>query len=252
VRVLSQATSLLTTLWALLPVCAGSPIQRTQFPVPLAPPPGYAMAGGASELEGGSWEEEGFSVEVIRAAGDSASLELLSFAERLEPTRDFLEAEVIRVMGDVADHAVRARHPCLPDPVASAARPSEPTQWWYDDYAGVKIPYAVTGSAVAHLGGVVRALADCDWEEEEVQVTIDFRGDTVLVNRVPLSATLRYRAHVAPLVDQERPPTPPGQELGEPGDTTLLEAVLDLEFRMNCGPGCGLVPHSAHRVGNFF
>ena len=88
-----------------------------------------------------------FAISVVRIARDSIERELLARAEALMPSADSIERPAALVTG--SGHIAALKE--------AKAMPGE--RWWWRDWDGVRLPFALTGAAVAHYVEKVRGLA---------------------------------------------------------------------------------------------
>jgi len=112
-------------------------------------PPGYTL-GRASLLPDTLRENRSdgrFEIWITRGYRDSTQRRLVLLAERLIPPRAAIEQAAARVSGE--GH-IRA--------LAEAAR-RRGERWWWRDWDGVLLPYALTGAAIEHYVERVRALS---------------------------------------------------------------------------------------------
>jgi hypothetical protein len=88
-----------------------------------------------------------FTISVRRIARDSVERELLNRAESLMPSTDSIERSAALLTG--SGHIAAFKE--------AKAMPGE--RWWWRDWDGVLLPYALTGPGVVHYVEKVRDLA---------------------------------------------------------------------------------------------
>ena len=141
-----------------------------------------------------------FEIWITRSFRDTVQRRLVLLAERLIPPRIAIEQAAARVTGE---RNVRA--------LAEAAR-RRGERWWWRDWDGVLLPYAVTGAAIEHYIERVRTLSSQP------------NPFSARSNGVPLTASVHYGTSV-----DEQP---------EPG--VAYRVHLRVDFKFYCGDLCAL------------
>lgn len=100
-----------------------------------------------------------------------------------------------------------------------------PGQWWYDDFDGTRVPYALTADAVRYYLALIDRMAT--------------NGGRANENFVMTSASFRYVATVTPADSIS-------SEQRRPGDRYVVD--LDMQWSQYCGDLCSLRLEKHRRV----
>jgi hypothetical protein len=140
-----------------------------------------------------------FRISVTREAGSTTERHLIATAESLIPPKDSIEAAASKLTGS---GWVRG---------FADARLRQGPRWWWREWNGIWLPYAVTGEAIAEYIRHVRTLSTSPNPFARTNPAVEHR------------ASLEYRATVRAV------PNSAGHRV-----------ELVVQYNMYCGPQCGL------------
>ncbi len=156
----------LTTMIATVALALGT------GPIAAQAPEGYHLTADTLLLPDSldaSYRQGRFVIHIRRTATEDRARELIRTAERATPERRLIEAAGNEYMEEMGKRKGR-----WPDNFAEAAAiPGD--RWWWHEWDGTLLPYALTGAAVAHLTGRLRELARNPWGEPDAEPRGSFR-----------------------------------------------------------------------------
>ena len=191
---------------AVLMVCAVASSVSAQAPTGYYQGPSSPLPDSLREVRAGGR----FTISIIRTAADAFERQLLHHAEGLFPPRRLIE--------DAAAEQTELGH--IRALTEAANVPGD--RWWWREWDGVWLPFALTGAAVTHYVERVRELSAQPNPFAEYH-----RG-------VEHSASVEYTARVMPPMTGVTP--------------ALFEVQMEVRFSFYCGSLCSLSFTHVRRV----
>jgi hypothetical protein len=175
-------------------------VTQAQLPAGYSPQPVQSLPDSLREVRGGGR----FTITIERTARDSVERRLIEQAESLFPSVSTIEKTAVLDL----THGGNVR-------AFEAAKQFAGPRWWWREWDGVLLPYALTGAAVAHYVDRVR------------QLSIGGHPFPQLSEGTSHTASVTYTAQVRALPATSS--APGGHEVH-----------LQVEFSFYCGPLCAL------------